>query len=197
MKDEVKKLLLSSAATSLEFACYHHAVPATNPKKYAPGYPELQELGKVFVSLYRNGQLAGCMGSLEPRRNLWEDVKCNTFSASRKDLRFSPVASWQLNDMKIGISVLGAEHLIQVSEIESSVADGYSIVVNIPNTPVKAMLLNFAARWAGKASGIIETLRKKAGIADRLTDQELNFYAVETCFFEEKFVNIPKLKLGV
>ncbi len=60
----------------------------------------------TFVTLTKNGQLRGCVGSLEAVRGLWEDVRENAINAAFHDTRFSPLTEDELEDVKIEVSVL-------------------------------------------------------------------------------------------
>jgi len=67
----------------------------------------LQAPGACFVTLTIDGELRGCIGSLEPRRSLIEDVCSNAYAAAFDDPRFLPLGSEELNRVHIEISVLG------------------------------------------------------------------------------------------
>jgi len=67
----------------------------------------LRRDGASFVTLTRrNGELRGCIGSLEPRRPLVLDVRENALSAAFHDPRFPPVGAEELDDLHVEISVL-------------------------------------------------------------------------------------------
>ncbi|MDP3483764.1 MAG: AMMECR1 domain-containing protein, partial [Sulfuricella sp.] len=51
----------------------------------------LKELGACFITLTQQGDLRGCIGSLEARRPLLQDVKANAYAAAFRDPRFSPL----------------------------------------------------------------------------------------------------------
>jgi len=69
--------------------------------------PALLEARASFVTLEQSGQLRGCMGSLEPRRALVEDVVHNAVAAASQDPRFPPLAVAELEITEIEISILG------------------------------------------------------------------------------------------
>lgn len=72
-------------------------------------HPDLRHYrAGVFVSLHRQGQLRGCIGTLSPTRpNLTEEIRHNAISASSHDLRFYPVIAEELEDLNISVDVLG------------------------------------------------------------------------------------------
>lgn len=63
----------------------------------------------AFVSLHKNGQLRGCIGTIAPTcENLaWEIVQ-NAISACSRDPRFSPVRPNELDELEYSVDVLGA-----------------------------------------------------------------------------------------
>lgn len=64
--------------------------------------------GASFVTLERDGRLAGCIGSLEPRRPLWRDVALNARGAAFADPRFPPLAAADVDRLAVKISLLSA-----------------------------------------------------------------------------------------
>ncbi len=70
-------------------------------------YPApLREKGASFVTLKHRGELRGCIGSLEPRQPLAEDVAGNAFNAAFRDPRFPPLGEHELRDIQLHISIL-------------------------------------------------------------------------------------------
>ncbi|MEM4625573.1 MAG: AmmeMemoRadiSam system protein A [Candidatus Pacearchaeota archaeon] len=59
-----------------------------------------------FVTLTKNGELRGCIGSLKARQPLYQDVIENSLNAAFNDPRFIPLQEHELKDIKIEISVL-------------------------------------------------------------------------------------------
>ncbi|RTZ59396.1 MAG: AMMECR1 domain-containing protein [Gammaproteobacteria bacterium] len=74
---------------------------------------KLQQPGAAFVTLNKNGHLRGCIGSLEARRALAEDVAQNAFAAAFRDPRFAPLQASELDDLEPHISVLGKPEPMQ------------------------------------------------------------------------------------
>jgi len=71
-----------------------------------PDHPALHQPGATFVTLTQAGQLRGCIGSLEARRPLGEDVKSNAQSAAFRDPRFMPLAQDELDRTRVEVSLL-------------------------------------------------------------------------------------------
>jgi len=75
----------------------------------AMDYPEpLRAPRATFVTLHVGGELRGCIGTLEVRRTLVEDVAHNARAAAFEDPRFPPLAYAEFKRLDIHISVLSA-----------------------------------------------------------------------------------------
>lgn len=68
--------------------------------------PWLLDPGACFVTLTQQGELRGCIGSLEAHRPLLVDVKANAVAAAFRDPRFSPLGVNELEHTEIEISLL-------------------------------------------------------------------------------------------
>jgi len=61
----------------------------------------------VFVSLKKDGQLRGCIGTIAPiRKSLAEEILYNAISACSEDPRFSPVRAKELSSLVYSVDVL-------------------------------------------------------------------------------------------
>ncbi|MGI5920943.1 MAG: AmmeMemoRadiSam system protein A [Syntrophomonadaceae bacterium] len=62
----------------------------------------------AFVSLKKNGQLRGCIGTIVPyQQNLAEEIINNAISAGTRDPRFSPVSVQELDQLVYSVDILG------------------------------------------------------------------------------------------
>jgi len=60
----------------------------------------------AFVTLRRNGQLRGCIGTFEPQKPLWQTLREMAIAAATQDPRFPPITKDELKEIKIEISIL-------------------------------------------------------------------------------------------
>ncbi len=68
----------------------------------------LAEPGASFVTLKHNGQLRGCIGTLQAHRILLDDVRHNAKAAAFRDPRFSPLRADEYIQIQIEVSVLSS-----------------------------------------------------------------------------------------
>ena len=97
------KDLFKIAQISLDEAVLHK-------RRFKPSrddYPDiLFNKGATFVTLEKDGELRGCIGSLLPAQAVADNVAQNAYAAAMEDSRFSPVKPEELGKIKISISLL-------------------------------------------------------------------------------------------
>ncbi len=69
-------------------------------------HPALHQPGATFVTLTQQGNLRGCIGSLEAWRPLGDDVRANAQAAAFRDPRFAPLTEAELARTRIEVSLL-------------------------------------------------------------------------------------------
>lgn len=97
---EERQLLLGVARAAVEgvFAGRCEDLPSASGR--------LLEQGASFVTLSREGELRGCVGSVSPHRPLVVDVHHNALGAAFRDPRFSPVTAGEWPQVEVEVSVL-------------------------------------------------------------------------------------------
>jgi AmmeMemoRadiSam system protein A len=100
---EEQKILLRLAREAMERGVRGEELPALDPASLPPG---LREEGSSFITLTEQGQLRGCIGSLDPYESLAEDVRAHAVAAALQDPRFPPVREDELNGIQIEVSRL-------------------------------------------------------------------------------------------
>lgn len=68
---------------------------------------DLQQPYATFVTLHKQGQLRGCIGTLEAYQPLIKDISTHAFAAAFQDPRFTPLQENEFDQLDIEISVLG------------------------------------------------------------------------------------------
>jgi len=74
--------------------------------------PWLRESRATFVTLMQGEELRGCVGALEARRSLAEDVTANARAAAFEDSRFKPLTLEELARTEIEVSLLSTPKTI-------------------------------------------------------------------------------------
>ncbi len=74
----------------------------------------------TFVCLKREGDLRGCIGTIEPvQDNLAAEIIANAISAAARDPRFLPLEEWELADLECSVDVLmPAEEVRGLEELD-------------------------------------------------------------------------------
>ncbi len=92
-------------------------------KKYIPARKDFENVlfnkGASFVTITKNGELRGCIGSLIPHRGIVADVAANTYAAAMEDERFNPIVDAEYGDLEISISLLTDFERISFEDEES------------------------------------------------------------------------------
>lgn len=68
--------------------------------------PRLQQRSGAFVTLYKQGELRGCLGYIESPHSLKKTVAETAWKVAGDDFRFYPISEDELADLSVEISVL-------------------------------------------------------------------------------------------
>ena len=103
LSEQQQQTLLEVARDAIVSGLHDRREPSPDPE----GYPEaLRRVQATFVTLETQGQLRGCIGSLEARDPLVVDVAKHAYAAAFADPRFSPVTGVELPRLEIQLSLL-------------------------------------------------------------------------------------------
>ena len=137
------------------------------PDVIVPDDPRLHRPGATFVTVtHWGGELHGCIGSLEPRRPLVDDVRSNALAAAFLDPRSAPLRARQLRDVGIEISLLGPLSPLGASSEAEAIArmrpheDGLVLSWG----PVRGVLLPQVWEKISDPAAFLRALKAKAGL---------------------------------
>jgi AmmeMemoRadiSam system protein A len=102
---------------------------ATGRRVERPPAADLPAASGAFVTLKRDGRLRGCIGTLECRRPLAEEIARVAVSAALEDPRFSPLGASELDDLGVEVSVLGPLEQIDPHDPAAIVIGCHGLVV--------------------------------------------------------------------
>jgi len=120
----------------------------------------LENRAGVFVTLHKNGDLRGCIGTIEPvRASIAEEIISNAVSAATEDPRFRPVKESELDEIVISVDVLKpAEKISSISELDPQ---RYGVIVS---RGFRRGLLLPMLEGIDTAEKQVDIARQKAGI---------------------------------
>lgn len=110
LDQRTRQHLRGIAAASIVHGLEHGRALQVVAEEYAAA---LQAPRATFVTLHKEGDLRGCIGSLEPQRALVADVARNAFAAAFRDPRFLPVRPDEVTVLEVHISVLSLAQPLQ------------------------------------------------------------------------------------
>lgn len=97
-------------------AIAHHLGRAPAPAAVTADDGALGARGACFVTLTRDGELRGCIGSVRAQRALGDDVVANAVAAATRDSRFAPLRADELDAVRIEVSLLSAPEFIDFKD---------------------------------------------------------------------------------
>ncbi len=157
--------------------------PVDSPPR--PGW--LAAPGAVFVTLTRGGALRGCIGSLQARRSLAEDVEENARLAAFADPRFPPLTRAELADTHIEVSVLSpAEPLAFNDEADAlkQLRPGVDGVI-LEYGRHRATFLPQVWRQLSDPRDFLAQLKRKAGLPADFWHPDIRLYRYTVEKYEE------------
>lgn len=98
-----KKALRALALASIQHGLQHGRALPVDVNQVSPA---LKAIAATFVTLEIDGDLRGCIGTLEAHRALAVDVAQNAFAAAFRDSRFPPLLATEAAQLELHISVL-------------------------------------------------------------------------------------------
>jgi AmmeMemoRadiSam system protein A len=101
--EETRKTILKLARDALQIATEKGRLP---PIDLSALPEELRETGASFVTLRKNDALRGCIGALEAKLPLAEDIRQHAVAAALYDYRFPAVEAHEVKDICIEVSIL-------------------------------------------------------------------------------------------
>ena len=139
--------------------------------------------GASFVTLKLDGELRGCIGTIDAHRPLAEDVARNARAAAYRDPRFPPVSAAELPRLEVEVSLLTPREPLPVTSEADALSkirpgvDGLAIEFN----GASATFLPQVWESLPEPDAFLDALRRKAGLPARFwhPDMRLSRYTVE------------------
>lgn len=137
----------------------------------------------TFVTLNINGQLRGCIGSLQANRPLILDVASNAQSATFKDPRFPQLTFDEFHQVDIHISVLSVPeemHVTSKQDLISQIQPGIDGLI-IEESGKRATYLPSVWQQLPTPDAFVQELHRKAGLSpdEWLETKKVSRYSTE------------------
>lgn len=154
-------------------------------ERYAPTTDDaaLRRPGAAFVTLRKHGQLRGCIGSVEAKEPLIENVANMARAAARDDFRFESIRPDEVPDLTLEISVLTpAVRVTDVSEIEVGV---HGLIMQ-QGSRRGLLLPQVATEWGWDREQFLDQTCLKAGLPPEAWRRGADIYTFSAEVFGEK-----------
>ncbi|KAA8817683.1 AmmeMemoRadiSam system protein B [Bifidobacterium callitrichos] len=145
--------------------------PADRPNAIIARHSWLDEPGASFVTLTEQGDLRGCIGTLEAYRSLGRDVADHAVDAASRDPRFMPVTSREYPLLDVEVSVLSRPEPIAVrsrTELERALKPGEDGLILADGRGRRATFLPQVWEQLPDPHDFVSHLLAKAGITPSL-----------------------------
>ena len=170
---------------------------AHSPAETAADAAWLDAPGASFVTLTSGrapgGALRGCIGSLEARRPLREDVEANAVAAALHDPRFAPLTARELDETVVEVSVLSAPAALPVAdeaELLARLRPGVDGVV-LSACGRRATFLPQVWEQLPDPADFLAHLRRKAGLPAGHWERDLTIETYTVTAWQETEAGIP------
>jgi uncharacterized protein len=180
LSDIDRRVLLDVAADVIGDALVRRDPRMPDPSNFDG---PLGEPGASFVTLERDDQLLGCIGSLEAAERLVVDVAHHALAAAFADPRLPPVTRSDFEEMSIKVSVLTRPEPLAVAtfdDLGAAVRPGIDGLL-VEAGPQRATLLPSVWSHVADTEHFLSVLWQKAGLARRAwaADLVVSRYATE------------------
>ena len=176
-KYEEEKILTIRKAEDPYVRWARNVVESYVMNKTVPALPSklpesmLNNRAGVFVSIKKDGQLRGCIGTFQPTTdNIALEIRNNAISASTRDPRFSPITNNELPKLIYSVDILGDVTPATYEELDPQ---KYGVIVKHHE---KRGLLLPRLDGVDTVSEQIEIAARKAGIYD---DEDIELFKFE------------------
>lgn len=159
---------------------------ATEHKHYSPSRQdysdEIFNKGASFVTLKKNNELRGCVGTVIPHEAIAQDVAKNTFSAAMEDDRFPPLSKEELPFLSFSISLLTGFEAINYTDSDdllSQIKTGIDGII-IRDGDRQGLFLPSVWKTLPDKEEFMKQLKIKAGINPSYWSENLKVYRFRT-----------------
>lgn len=152
-----------------------------------PAHAALAEHGATFVTLRHGGRLRGCIGTLEARRPLDQDVRMHALAAAFHDTRFEALREEEFAALEIEVSLLEPSEALEVAneaEVLRTLRPGVD-GVTLEYRGLHATFLPQVWEQLDTPEEFMAALKRKAGLPEDFWAEQLRVWRYRVRKFEE------------
>jgi len=160
-----------------------HRLPV-DPSQYGDA---LSQQGASFVTLTKNGNLRGCIGTLQGYQPLVADVAQHAHAAAFSDPRFQPLGEDELDKIEIAVSILGEPEEITISDEQDlcrQLVPGVDGVI-LEYGSLRGTFLPSVWESLPECPEFVRHLKQKAGLSPDFWADGIRVYRYRTESFSE------------
>lgn len=175
LKEHYSKFILELCKLSIKSRFIQNRIEISYPQVF-------DEQGACFVTLEKNDNLRGCIGSIIAHKPLIEDIILNAQNAAFKDPRFNPLQQEELDDLKISVSLLSAPTQIDFKDekdlLDKIVPQKDGIIIK--DGRYQAVYLPSVWEQLPDKNDFLNSLKIKAGLAPDYFSDTFEAYRFHT-----------------
>jgi AmmeMemoRadiSam system protein A len=157
LNDDQRRTLLHIARQSIAVV-----LDGRSPDWKAEDFDEtLRRPAGAFVTLTRDGDLRGCIGSIQAIEPLYRAVASSAISAAFRDPRFPPLAPGELEKLELEISVMGP--IERVTNIDDIVVGRDGLIIS-RGAYAGLLLPQVATEYGWDRQTFLQQTCRKAGL---------------------------------
>lgn len=145
----------------------------------------LTQYGASFVTLKRNGQLRGCIGSVYPTKPLILDLIDNARNSAFQDPRFEPLSSEELANLEVSVSILSSIERINFKDERDLLSKIYPHGIIISERDRRAVYLPVVWEQLPERDVFLNSLKEKAGLPNNYFSRTMEAYKFDTITIED------------
>lgn len=151
-----KEILFQYAHKGIEAAIKAEPVPTAIESTTLLSSPS-----GAFVTIYKFGELRGCVGEVKPEKPLLQTVIDAAYNAAVNDPRFNPVTLDELEDISIEISIIS--DLKEIKNIEEIEVGTHGIIME-QGEKIGLLLPQVATDYSWDRETFLNQTARKAGL---------------------------------
>ena len=172
VEHEQRRRLLIAIAREAIVEAQEPSTPVQWPDEW------LRRRAASFVTLRIEGELRGCIGTIDARRPLGDDVAYNAHAAAYRDPRFPPLAREDRDRLAVEVSVLSPRTRIEAASEEEAIArlSPHEDGVVIEYQELRATFLPQVWESIPDPFDFLRELKRKAGLPARFWHGDLKLW---------------------